>query len=438
MNQARYHRVLLAIFSSLLLTGSVFAASLLSHIQQRIVDVQTDDDLQPLSMLAGQYPLVLLGEATHGSQEFYHWRAHLSKTLITQHNYRLIAIEAPWSFTLKVNAYVTGESADYQSAKELLKSFDNWPEWMWRNQVTAEFVEWLKDHNHGLAKEKQVYFLGLDLYEADQSMAQLLAFVRQQASQFYPYVQSRLACFSSAQEESWQSAVDRGDVTCHQQLYQVRQLLSQVYQALGENRFDYLSAEQQAQVAYHAELFYRFNRSSQTQSWNVRTWHMWQTLLRLMDYLGTDTKAIVWAHNTHIADSGASPDYYSPGSITLGYLAKQHQTRLPVFSVGFATDQGQVLAGKSWGDDQQTMTLPKARAGSYEHLLSQLESPRFYWVFNDDDRAHPVFNQAGSHRAVGVVYNPDDERGNYLPTALPWRYDALIFIEKTTALKTLD
>ena len=436
MTRMIYHRALLLV-ATLLVVSSVVASPLLSQVEQRIAQIQTADDLTPLSTLASHYPLVLLGESTHGTQEFYDLRAQLSKTLIEQHRYRLLAIEAPWSFTLKVNAYVRGESNQYSSAKTLLGSFSNWPEWMLNNQVTADFIEWLRRYNQTLPKAEQVAFLGLDLYEADKSIAQLLKFIKRYAPQLHPWVEGQLACFTSEQEVQWQAAADRDDFSCHQQLDQVRQLLSEMRQTLGRHRFDYLSAQQHAQVIYHAELFYRFNRSSQTRSWNVRTWHLWQTLLRLIDWQG-GAKALVWAHNTHIADSSASPPSYAPDSFTLGYLARQHQASLPVFSVGFATHQGQVLAGGAWGAEQTIMTLPKAKPGSYEDLLSQLDVPQFYWIFTRDDRQHPVFNRSGVHRAVGVVYDPADETGNYLPTALPWRYDALIFVKDTNALVTLD
>lgn len=432
-----YRRALLLVVTLLFMVSSVVASPLLSQVEQRIAQIHSADDLTPLSALASQYPLVLLGESTHGTQEFYDLRAQLSKTLIEQHRYRLLAIEAPWSFVLKINAYIQGTSKQYASAKTLLSSFGNWPEWMLNNQVTADFIEWLRRHNQTLPKTEQVAFLGLDLYEADSSIMQLLDLIKQHAPQLYPWVQNRLTCFTSAQETQWQAAADRGDFSCHQQLDQVRQVLSQMRHTLDPYQFDYLSAQQHAQVIYHAELFYRFNRSSQTRSWNVRSWHLWQTLLRLMDWQG-GAKALVWAHNTHIADSSASPPSYAPGSITLGYLAKQHQSSLPVFSVGFATYQGQVLAGDAWGAEQAIMTLPKAKSGSYEHLLSQLDMPQFYWIFTQDDRQHPVFNRSGVHRAVGVVYDPADETDNYLPTALPWRYDALIFVKDTSALVTLD
>lgn len=411
------------------------ALALLPYVNQRINQIDSSTDLSPLVSVAGQYPLVLLGEASHGTQEFYQLRAEMSQRLIEKHNYRLVAIEAPWNFVLKLNDYVKTKSTAGLSAQDLLREFDHWPQWMWRNQPTAAFIEWLKQHNQSLPEGQKVGFFGLDLYAPEEAMTGLLAFVSRYMPEAYAQTKSRLSCFQNAQYEQWSEAVENQDFSCTQQLYTLFNWITQLNQYQGGGDFDLFVAEQNARVIYAAELFYRFNHHNQTRSWNVRSLHMWHTLLALIKYHGSQTKALVWAHNTHIGDVRATPSAYAPGSITLGYLAKQQPT---TFNIGFATHGGTVVASDVWGNLPQELLLPEAQVGSYEYLFSRMQTPKFYWIFNDQDRQHPWLNQAAPHRAIGVVYNPEDESKNYLPSALPHRYDALIFINKTRALSTLD
>ncbi len=395
-------------------------------------------DLKPLIDAAAKQQLVLLGESTHGTQEFYNVRISITKDLIKNHRFRFIAIEAPWNFVLKINTYIKGSSVEYSSAKEVLNSFDNWPEWMWKNQPIEELVEWIKNFNKDQLEHNKVSFYGLDLYEPDTAIDRVLTFVNQHFPAYYPTFKERLLCFTNQEQESWSEQVENRDFSCSKHIENAVELLLSLINYQPYANFNQLNIWQNALVVRNAERFYRWNDYNQTVSWNVRSMHMWQSILRLIKYHGKNTKAIVWAHNTHIGDVGATPSSYSPGSITMGYLAKKLQKQIPVFLLGFGTNHGEVLAADAWGEDKKVMTLPSAQLGSIESVLSKINLDKFYFVFNQTNKRHPPQSLLTEHRAVGVVYNPESESKNYMPIVLDWRYDGFVFVKNTKALKVLE
>jgi len=443
MKKLIYKLLLLLIFNYSL--GSNVIANtnsdqmLAKYFSTKALTLTNTSDLNPLVDVASKHQLVMLGESTHGTKEFYELRSAISKELIKKHNFKFIAIEASWSFVLKLNAYIKGHSTKYTSAKDILLSFNNWPEWMWKNKQIEELAEWLKTFNKNLPEEQKVGFYGLDLYEPDVSINQVLLFIDRYFPRHYQNIKQKLSCFTVDKQDAWDEQVKNRDFTCSQDLFQAVDLVSQLINSNKSiPKFERFSALQNTIVAQNSESFYRWNSYNQIRSWNVRSKHMWQGVLRLIRLHGINAKGIVWAHNTHVGDVQATPSEYAPGAVTMGYLSNRANNKTPVFVIGFGTSNGSFLAGESWGTDAQIMTMQKPDSGSYEDLLNSINKDKFYFIFDYQDRNNPLMREARSHRAIGVVYDEDDESKNYIPTLLPWRYDGFIFIKGTNPLKSLD
>ncbi len=432
--------IILAVLLQLLPLSAVSAdqSQLFNHYANKAIVFDSNKDLKPLVNTAAKQQLVLLGESTHGTQEFYDVRVSITKDLIKNHGFKFIAVEAPWNFMLKINDYIKGYSNKYSSAKEVLKSFDNWPEWMWKNQPVEELVEWIKDFNKNQPEYNKVGFYGLDLYEPDTAIDRVLTFVGQHFPVYYSTFKEKLLCFTNQEQDSWSDQVESRDFSCSKNIENAVKLLLRLIDYQPYTGFDKFNAWQNALVIRNAERFYRWNDYNQTVSWNVRSMHMWQSVLRLIRLYGKNTKAIIWAHNTHIGNVEATPSSYSPGSITMGYLAKKMQKQVPVFLLGFSTDDGEVLAANAWGENRQIMDLPNAQHDSFENVLSKFDADKFYFVFNQKNKGYPAQSLITKHRAIGVVYNPKDESKNYMPVVIDYRYDGLVFIKNTSALRVIN
>jgi len=196
----------------------------------------------------------------------------------------------------------------------------------------------------------------------------------------------------------------------------------------------YFRAKQNAIVIKNAEDFFRLAITDNTGSWNSRATHMWETVYRLLRQHGDDSKGIVWAHNTHVGDSDASSMRFQD-MVNIGRLSRRELGQDKVFITGFGTFSGRVNAGSSWGSRMERMRIPGGIEGSYENIFGQIEHERFYLLFDEEDRNHNLLNEFRGHRAIGVVYNPHNETGNYVPTILPLRYDSFIFIRETNPLQ---
>jgi erythromycin esterase len=202
----------------------------------------------------------------------------------------------------------------------------------------------------------------------------------------------------------------------------------------GKDAGKFFRAKQNAWVVRNAEDFFRLAVTDNTGSWNSRATHMWETVQRLLDKHGDDSRAIVWAHNTHVGDADATTMRYQD-MVNIGRLSRRDLGRDQVFITGFSTYTGRVNAGSNWGSRMERMRVPEGIDGSYENIFAQLGHKQFYLLFDDKDRNNPLLNEFIGHRAIGVVYNPRQEAGNYVPTILPQRYDALIFIRETNPLQ---
>lgn len=393
-------------------------------------------DLDPLMDDIGNRPIVMLGEASHGTHEFYTWRAQISKRLIEEKGFNFIAVEGDWPDCYKINRYVKGYKDAGDDIENVLKNFDRWPTWMWGNWEVAGLAEWMREFNKNLRPDKKVGFYGLDVYSLWDSMKAMMNYLETEDPQAAKSVKKAIHCFEPFNENEQQYArYTLNDAGCRDEVLSLLREIRLKAQFLDGDREAGFNTEQNALIAVNAEKYYRTMIGFDNESWNVRDRHMMETLDRLMKFHGTNAKGIVWEHNTHIGDARAT-DMSRAGMVNIGELAREQYGEQNVYLAGFASYQGTVIAGEEWGAPMEVMEVPQARSGSIERRLHEESNKNRYLLFSQDsDEAY--FNKI-PHRAIGVVYDPAMEKyGNYVPSLLPQRYDALIYIDQTRALHPL-
>lgn len=394
-------------------------------------------DLDPLVRRVGDADLVCLGEASHGTHEYYAWRCELSRQVIERHGATFIGVEGDWPDCWRVNLWARGLAHHDLDARGLLAGFERWPTWMWANEEVADFLDWLRAYNATRPDGRQVGFYGLDVYSLWDSLRRIFDWLEEHAPEAVPAAMQAWRCFApygeDPQEYAWSTRLV--PETCEQD---VVDLLVAVHRrtatALPDDE-DAFDAWQNAEVVAGAEHYYRAMVRGDRQSWNVRDTHMADTIDRLRAHLGPGAKGLVWAHNTHVGDARAT-DMARAGMVNVGQLVRQRLGRDDVVLVGFAGHRGTVVAAAAWGAPERVLPVPEARPGSQEDLLHHALGAPALLVF-PDDRSSAWLRSPRGHRAIGVVYQPAREAGNYVPTALGGRYDALIWLEDTTALAPL-
>ncbi len=394
-------------------------------------------DLDALLEDIGDRPVVMLGEASHGTHEYYTWRTAISKRLIQEKGFSFIAVEGDWPDCYKINRYIKGYKGAGNSVKEVLLNFDRWPTWMWANWEVAALADWLKEYNGLQSADKKIGFYGLDVYSLWDSMYEMMDYLEKEDPQAAQSVRSAIQCFEPFEEN--EQAYARYSLTEHSCRDKVMALLKEIRtkaQFLDGEREAGFSTEQNALIAVNAEKYYRSMMSFDNESWNVRDTHMMETLDRLLKFHGEGAKGIVWEHNTHIGDARAT-DMKRAGMVNIGQLAREQYGINKVYLVGFGSYQGSVIAGNEWGAPMKVMEVPEARAGSVEYLLHRESTQDRYLLFNTE-HSRAQYEESIRHRAIGVVYNPDREKyGNYVPSVMANRYDAFIYLDETTALHPL-
>jgi erythromycin esterase-like protein len=424
-------------FSLLSCSSQITAESLTKRIENKAISLNTPDDLDTLINNAADSRLVLLGESTHGTKEFYEWRSIISKRLIEEKGFDFIVVEGDWKPFWEVNSYIKGLS-DYKgnTNKLLKKSFQRWPEWMWSNKIIADLTEWLRDYNIS-NPEKPIGFYGMDVYGQWDSLEALKNYIRASGSDSLIKLKSNYDCFAPYKYDEWaySSAVWHSGFSCESEVKEVVNFFKKNKHILSEdNKYEYLSAKQNAIVLKNAELFYRTSLEPGSKGWNSRVLHMNDTINRLLDYYGEGSKGIIWAHNTHVGDARATYMKIN-NEINIGQLLREQYGKENVYIVGFGTHRGRVRAGSQWGSRGQSMKIPHGREGSGEYLFNQVSYPSFIIHFRGLDI--PEMNNFIPHRAIGVVYNPESDIKNYIPTVFSLRYDSFIFIDQTKALDSL-
>jgi erythromycin esterase len=413
-------------------------ADLAGYLAAKARPAQGADDLHGIMEKAGSRRLVLLGESSHGTAEFYRWRSDISKRLITEKGFSFIAVEGDWASIYRLNKYVKNLPGSGRSARQVLRDFDRWPEWMWANTEIEELTEWLREYNSKLPPAERVGFYGMDVYGQWEAMDDLIAYAGKHLPEYFPLINRNLQCFAAYDRDEWvyaRAVTGRGHPSCEDGLREVLDLLQAESSRLrSSDEREFFRAKQNAWVVLNAEDFFRLAVLDNRGSWNSRATHMWETVQRLFREYGAGSRGIVWAHNTHVGDAGATTMRYQE-MVNIGMLSRRDLGSEQVFITGFGTHHGRVNAGSRWGSEMQLMRVPEGMEGSWENLSGRLGHESFYMIFDEEDRKHPLLNQFIGHRAIGVVYNPRQESGNYVPSILPRRYDAFIFIRETGPLK---
>lgn len=391
------------------------------------------NSLQPLMAAIADRRIVMLGEASHGTHEYYTWRANISKQLITEKGFNFIAVEGDWPDCYRINRYVKGYEDAGDDIVPILHSFDRWPTWMWANWETAALAQWLREYNRQLSPDEKAGFYGLDVYSLWDSMKAMVDYLEKEDAQAARSVKAAIACFEPFNEDERLYA--RSSLSGHRCSDAVVALLREIRmkaQYLDGDREAALNTEQNALIAVNAEKYYSSMIGFNNESWNIRDKHMMETLERLLLFHGPLSKGIVWEHNTHIGDARAT-DIAKAGMVNIGQLARDTYGAANVFLTGFSSYKGTVIAGDSWGAPMKEMEVPEARAESIEAVLHQETAHDGYILLQEEER--DLFHTWIGHRAIGVVYHPQQERrSNYVPSVLAKRYDALVYLDETSAL----
>lgn len=404
------------------------AAALVTLLQQRALPLTTEADLAPLLERARRTRLVLLGDASHGSYDYYRVRAHLTQRLLLEQGFSFVAIEGDWEGATAVDRYVRNLPGAPRTAAEALGQLNAWPGWIWNNGEMARLVEWLRRFNLQRRPDTRVAIYGIDLLGFTGSLDKLCT--RPETSTAAKRLKECLAPYRDDPVD-YPRALLEGNENCTAAVAALRSALPETGKQTP------LTTGQQLRIVENAEAYYRAMASSDALAWNLRVGHFADTLELLLAYRGAQAKGIVWAHNTHIGDARETA-MSDRGMQSLGELLRRRFPPESLLLVGSATYQGTVLSSRQWGAPVEIFSVPPAVPGSFAELMHRTGLATAYWLFEPDDQyAGPLAIRRGQ-RAIGVIYNPEfDARDNYLDTLLPARYDALMFIDTTTALEPL-
>lgn len=412
------------------------------------------NDYDALLDLIGDARFILLGEATHGTHEFYRERARITQRLIAEKNFTAVAVEADWPDAYRVNRYVrnvkvSGAPND-ENAGQALDGFKRFPSWMWRNTDVAEFVEWLREYNdHAISSKPKVGFYGLDLYSLFTSIEEVLRCLTKIDPAAAQRARERYACFDHFNKDGLlygHMASVGTSKSCEQYVIsQLNDLYTQevnkqkiVGQKTGEALF---YTQQNARLIVNAEEYYRTMFNGQVSSWNLRDQHMAETLDNLMVHLtqanNMPAKIVVWAHNSHVGDARAC-EFGLQGKWNLGQLARTMYGGEAVL-IGFTTDHGTVTAASNWDSFPEEKRVCPALQDSYETALHDTGIPNFMLSLREKNSLRQVLSSQRLTRVIGVIYRPETERqSHYLYSLLPQQFDAILHFDETCALKPLD
>lgn len=406
-------------------------------------------DFAPLLRRLGDARVVMLGEASHGTHEFYRIRNEITKRLIVEHRFSAVAIEGDWPDAARVHAFVQGMDTADGDATEALAGFRRFPQWMWRNADVLDFVGWLRQHNEGLpAESARVGFYGLDLYSLHASIDAVIDYLQVVDPEAALRARERYACFDhvGAEPEVYGQATALGlSASCEHEVVQQLVELQQrrVYESSapgGHGAAALFGAQQNAHVVRDAERYYRALFDQRANSWNLRDRHMMETLVRLEQYLARGNgppKIVVWAHNSHVGDARAT-DRTRYGEFNIGQLAREY-LGAAVRLVGFTTFDGTVTAASDWGAAASRMDVRPALQGSVEWLMHATGHRACYIEPTTSAALYDVLRQPRLARAIGVIYRPQTERqSHYFTVSLARQFDAVLHLDHTRAVEPLE
>lgn len=403
------------------------------------------DDYDELIDRVGDRRLVLLGEASHGTHEFYRERARITQRLIDERGFTAVAVEADWPDAYRVNRYVLGRSTD-PDARTALADFRRFPSWMWRNTDVVNFVEWLRARNDAHRPETTAGFYGLDLYSLAASMEAVVSYLDAVDPEAARAARWRYSCFDhvggEGPEYGHAVALDVMVPCEHEVVEQLLDLRSRAAAILSRDGLlaedEFFFAEQNARLVLDAERYYRAMYRGRVSSWNLRDHHMADTLEALLDHLDRrrpGSRIVVWEHNSHIGDARAT-EMSRRGELNLGQLVRtSHPDQ--AFLIGFTTDHGTVTAASEWGGPAERKRVRPAMAGSHERRFHDAELDQFLLLLDDPSPAKR--RDALLERAIGVIYRPETERvSHWFHADMARQFDAVIHLDRTTAVEPLE
>jgi len=412
------------------------AAHLLREVVEPVTEIE-GADLGSLMAHIGDARVVLIGEATHGTSEFYRMRARITRELIERHGFKMVAIEGDWPDAAQIHRWARGVSPNGAPPP-----FTRFPTWMWRNRETADFLAWLREWNASQAPDARAGFHGLDLYSLYTSIDAVLGYLDRVDPDAARVARERYGCLTPWQRDP--ATYGRAVMTGRYRLCEAEvvamlgDLLHRRLDYVGADGERYLDAVQNARLVAHAEQYYRVMYQGGHHSWNLRDRHMFETLRVLLAWHGEASRAVVWAHNSHVGDAEAT-EMGAQGQETIGGLCR-NWLREQAFLVGFGTDRGTVAAASDWGGPLEIKSLRPARPDSYEAICHEAAVPSFILQLRDPVREEvwDELEEPRLERAVGVIYRPDTElQSHYFQASLPRQFDAYIWFDETKAVEPL-
>ena len=398
-----------------------------------------DADLEPLLRRIGDTRVVLIGEASHGTSEFYRMRAQITQRLVEAKGFNIVAAEADWPDAARIDHYVRHRDVPPSE----WTAFARFPTWMWRNQETRRFVDWLHRHNASLAHERRAAFYGLDLYSLYTSVRAVIDYLDAVDPDLAATARQRYGCLTpwEADPAAYGRAALRGSYhKCEQAVTHMLVELLQQRQAYvlrdGERFFD---ASQNARLVTNAEQYYRVMYYGSRASWNLRDSHMFETLHNVLEHHGPTSKAVVWAHNSHIGNAAAT-EMGRRGEHNIGQLCRVHFGNA-CYAIGFGTNDGTVAAASGWDEPMQVMQVRAAHPQSYERLFHMTNTPGLLLPLTRSGNVElrEKLARPRLERAIGVIYRPDSElASHYFEAVLPQQFDEYVWIDRTSAVKPFD
>ncbi|HEX8375969.1 MAG TPA: protein-L-isoaspartate(D-aspartate) O-methyltransferase [Geminicoccaceae bacterium] len=382
--------------------------------------------------------VVLLGEASHGTSEFYRARAAITRRLVAEHGFTLIAVEADWPDAAAVDRYVRHRPPRPGAEPP----FQRFPTWMWRNTDVAALVDWLREHNAGVGEpRRRAGFYGLDIYNMGGSIAAVLAYLDEVDPEAAAVARERYGCLTPWQGEPstyGRAVLTAGYGKCEQAVTdQLRELLRRRLDYVARDHEGFLDAAQNARLVASAERYYRIMYYGGAESWNLRDTHMFETLCHLLEAHGADAKAVVWAHNSHIGDARHTEMGIVREELNIGQLCRERFGE-EVALVGFGTHTGTVAAASDWGGDMEVKRVRPSHRDSYERLCHEAGVPAFLLDLRRDEALRRRLLEPRLERFIGVVYRPDTERmSHYADASLPQQFDAFVWLDETSAVTPL-
>lgn len=386
----------------------------------------------------GDRRVVLLGEASHGTSEFYRARAAITRRLIEKHGFTIVAVEADWPDASAIDRHVRDRAGG--RAKEL--PFQRFPTWMWRNREMADFIGWMREHNLSIADpEHRAGFYGLDIYNMSASISAVLAYLDRTDPEAAKIARERYGCLTPWQNEPstyGRAALTEGYGRCEEAVIaQCREMLGRQLDSASEDGDDLLDATQNARLIASAERYYRIMYYGGAESWNLRDTHMFETLEHVLVARGPEAKAVVWAHNSHIGDARHTDMGSAREEVNIGQLCRERfgdQAAL----IGFGTHEGEVAAASDWDGDMEVKTIRPAMRDSFEELFHQAGDERFLLDFERDEALRKRLEEPLLERFIGVIYRPETERlSHYMYASLARQFDAFAWFDRTTPVTPL-